>query len=1100
MSIQNVKARMFAASAFIAISATYNPALAQDSDGEEQVDVTSQEGETIIVTGFRQSLEDALNLKRNASGVSDSISAEDIGKSTDQNIAEALQRVTGVAIGREDGEGTEVSIRGAGANYNNVTLNGVPVSSNGENQAVDFSQFSSDILQSITINKTASAEQNEGSLGGNIVLKTFRPLSLKKDRLVLDAQARYNEFLNPGKVDPFDPDDYRLNASFAKKLFDDTLGISVVATRETQGNRRDQFETQRWRTLTYANNVYVKDDSDASGYRPYEGNILDANGNPTGVTAGRVPNQIRYEYYRNQRDRDSVTGNIQWKPSDRTELVLNATYSKQTIENFKSYIANTPRPQAGDLYVGRGVGNVPIDNNVIKAGFLVFDPEINSFTTHIYQQNYSNSASDNAIRAPGVMRLHQDEQGTTSKAFILSGEFTQQVGDFEFKLSGGRSYTKQEDDYFLQGRSGVFGGNNFAFNPAQVVNATTAATAEFWRYGYECEEQPELLCRFVVNEGLADGGDYFRPNQISLREQNYTDEIWSAYFDVDWDLDFGPIVRLQAGAKFEDRTKDNYSATTNYGNGNTSTGPFFGTLDDLTLAPYVTGTTPSNWGAAFGLDRDDVTDGWIIWDVRQNLADVLQLPGVVTPEPTLDLRAIRNIHQQVWGGYVQADFDMFDNRLFGDVGLRYAKTKVDSTGFSGFEYFSNSWNTLQGNIDFYGSLANSIAQLGINTLAGGNFAVPPPTPAAGDNSYDNWLPSINLNFAVTPKLLARAAFSKTIARPKIDNLKPGFTIGERPFNPQSAGNFGNPDLRPFAADNYDLSLEWYFATNSLFSVALFNKELSNFEEDGTFFSYWADLRSEFFDPTTQTLLPADQINFVADPGAVLLPLSGGPQQAGCMPAREEAPGTFQEVPAEAKANRLAYCDLVQVDQPRNGRGGFVRGVEAQLQHNFTWLPGILSGFGFVANYTYADSKTDEEVTLDDNGEIIAFYPAFPLEGTSKHTFNGTFFWEKDGKLIRLAYNYRTDYLINRADAQGDAWWIEGFDTLDLSASWKLSKHLTVNFQAQNLLDTVTRIYATTVRDPNLPGEGSAFDDATTVRTRSLSNTGRVYRFGVRFNF
>lgn len=1081
---------LLAASAFSVVAlAAPSVGYAQESaDGDEEqtVDTAELNENDIVVTGFRQSLEDALNMKRNQSGVTDSISSEDIGKSTDANIAEALQRVTGVAIGREAGEGTTVTIRGAGANLNNVTLNGVPVSSSGANQAVDFSQFSSDILSSITVYKTSQADLNEGSLGGSVALQTFRPLNVRKDRIILDLQGRYNEFADEDAFTGLDTfQDYRINASIVKKLFDDTLGISVVATSETSTVRQDTFDTTWFNTQNFIG-------------------VVDPNGDPVnsgGNVVGRQMRQVQYNYTNIGRDRDSVTGTLQWEPSDRTELLVSATYSKQKISNLQDSLAITPE----------------LDNLGHR---LVFDESSNTFVENIYTSQFS---PNNALNTPGTIRLFQNGARFKRDNFILSGEFTQELGDFEIKLSGGRSYSKQRDDNFFQGRAGVPGLENLAFDPFEVItNDTDAAAAEFFTRGFSCETEPWHLCTMILNEGIGDSGQYWELNQILRREQSFTDEIYSAYADVDWDVDFGPITKISFGGKYEDRNKDNRSGDIAFTSGDFEPPecsdpdapdplPELCTVSPFAAFPiqdYVIGTTPSDWGSRLGFARDHLTDGWIRFDLERLFNDLTNESGF-TPVRENSIRGTRKISQEVMGGYLMADFEMFDARLFGNIGIRYAETEVVADGFSGLTF--RAQNFLNNNNRNYfrdntpgATNADAVilrdAALGINTLNADGLLVglsdAAVLPTRQTNKYENWLPSINVNFFVTPKLLARAGWSKTIARPELDDLAPGFTVSEIVFGTESTAQLGGTSLLPFKSTNLDLSLEWYFAQNSLLSVAFFDKKLSDFAEESRTLGFWRDLRSVFYD-ANGALIPDEDVTFDLTPQNVLLPFADGPLQAGCMPDRF---GNLNNPRRDPPPGALLGCDYVEIVEPRNGQGGFVRGVEAQFQHNFTWLPGFFSGFGVQANYTYSDSQTDEETEFDINGNIVAFFPALPLVGTSKHTFNGTVFWEKDGKLVRLAYNYRTDYLIDRAGRDGGAYWIEGFDTLDLSANWQINKHVAVNFQAQNLLDTVTRTYNTTVIDSVLETEASAFSGGTKVRTQELSNTGRVYRIGVRFNF
>ena len=182
----------------------------------------------------------------------------------------------------------------------------------------------------------------------------------------------------------------------------------------------------------------------------------------------------------------------------------------------------------------------------------------------------------------------------------------------------------------------------------------------------------------------------------------------------------------------------------------------------------------------------------------------------------------------------------------------------------------------------------------------------------------------------------------------------------------------------------------------------------------------------------------------------------------------------------------------------------MRGVEVSLQHNFTYLPGILSGLGFVANYTYADSELKEQTITDALGNPQVFRAA-PLPNTSNHTLNLTGFYEKDGVQLRIAYNRRSDYLVSSAPEQGGLRrYAEGYDTLDISGGFDITKRLQFNFQAVNLLDTVRRDYAVLESDQPLPnaiaGESLSLGSAPKDRTLLISNTGRIFRFGLRYTF
>src|SRR3954468_8760243 len=142
-------------------------AIAQDQTTEE-----------IVVTGVRAALTSAMETKRNSSGVVEVINAEDIGKFPDTNMAESLQRVPGVSIDREGGEGKFVTVRGFGAGFNITTLNGRQLTSEDTNSDFEFDTLGADMVRGLVINKSGSAIAESGGIGATIDIKTPRPLEV----------------------------------------------------------------------------------------------------------------------------------------------------------------------------------------------------------------------------------------------------------------------------------------------------------------------------------------------------------------------------------------------------------------------------------------------------------------------------------------------------------------------------------------------------------------------------------------------------------------------------------------------------------------------------------------------------------------------------------------------------------------------------------------------------------------------------------------------------------------------------------------------------------------------------------------------------------
>ncbi|WP_440876047.1 TonB-dependent receptor [Thalassotalea sp. PLHSN55] len=994
-----------------------------------------KEIEVIEVTGFKSSVTKALNSKRFAKNVTDSIAAEDIGKSADQNIAEALQRVTGISIDRSGGEGTTVSVRGAGPNLNNVTLNGVPLTSSGANQAVDFSQYSSDVLAGIDVIKTPSADHDEGSLGASIQLSGFKPLAAAKDRRTLELQYRNNPF-----ADVDGQADHKFSGSISEKFFDETVGFSIVASTEASTVRRDRYNNTWWRPLepkngatnTETGEVVTKDD----GY-DYDGDGVI--GDDEKRIRGFASRQTQYRTSNIARDRNTISSTLQFLPTENTDVSLDFTFSEQMVKNDDNYFANTT-PNKGD-----------------EPENILWDPSTFTFP------KWTNTST--TTKEPITVRNHRDIGETTDRNRVFGFNIDHEYENFSFTLKGGQSASESGDDFYLQSR----------------YRLPNSGKGEGYYNGYDCTTVSDV-CLSVVSPELANDPSTMELQSLALRDRKTEDKATNIFFDVDWEVEFGPVTMVEFGYKWSQREKNLHETRQEF-----NAAAFEDFFAGKTMADYYDGEmTPSDWGEELGFPRDEITDGWVTVNSRAILDDIREA-GLV-PEISTNLRNTRDIEVDAQAIYAKVNFEFLDGDLVGDLGLRYAKTDVKAFGYSGFQYTTLNFITEE-NIAFYGSEEAAFEALGLRIEKGQH--VPSPTPTNDTHDYDNWLPSLNLNYAINDETIVRFAASKTMARPRIDALKPGFTINESYTNPTSNATVGSTRLNPYLSTNLDLSFEWYFDSASLFAVTLFNKDMSDFEETASSLAYWKDVRDEFYDVgddgRTGVLKDDEDIDFVANPDEVLYPYTPENMPVGCMPNREEdVTSSFGE----------EGCDLLNMSVNRNGKGGYVRGMEFNFQHSFDYLPDAWSGLGLLTNYTYSDSEVDAE--HDANGNVT--FAEAPLENTSKHTFNTTVYWEKDGALLRLAYNNRSDYLSQRAAQDGNAIWTEGYDSLDFSASYRVNKMISVTFQAVNLTDTVIRTYNSNVNDLLLPAESLTLGDAPDHRTISAANVGTTYRLSTRINF
>src|SRR5882672_6366936 len=299
-----------------------NPVFAQEQASEEL--------EEVIVTGLRGSLKASMETKRDAIGVVDSINAEDIGKFPDTNLAESLQRVTGVSIDRRNGEGAQVTARGFGPQFNLVTLNGRQMPSadaygNGENniggfgpqgRSFNFANLASESISGVDVYKTARADVTSGGIGATINIKTARPLD--RDGMVLSAgvKASYVESSPFGSsVTP------ELSGIFSFANDSKTFGVGLSASyqkRESGGAEStvNDWVIRRWNAAT----------------PPGAFNAATTIQNmPTDGTLYGIPNDVRYAFSDLSRERINAQGVIQFAPIDALTFTLDYTMARNEL-------------------------------------------------------------------------------------------------------------------------------------------------------------------------------------------------------------------------------------------------------------------------------------------------------------------------------------------------------------------------------------------------------------------------------------------------------------------------------------------------------------------------------------------------------------------------------------------------------------------------------------------------------------------------------------------------------------------------------------------------------------------------------------------------
>ncbi len=367
MRITGIRRMTAGGASALAIVAAGGFAAAQDT-----ATANEEPADEIIVSGFRKSLGDALNVKRNEVGAVDAILAEDIADFPDLNLAEAVQRVPGVSIDRDAGEGRQITVRGLNPDFTRVRINGLETlsttggtdSSGGTNRGrgFDFNIFASELFRSITVRKTATPDVEEGSLGATVDLQTARPFEFDETTFVLSGQASYNTLSD--KVGP------RLAGLFSKTWNDDTFGVLVSAAYSDRNLLEEGFSTVRW---------------DNAGSFSNEGAF-------PGVANAFHPRIPRYGKLIHDQQRLGITGAVQWRPSERTQLNADILYSKfdaTRSEQFLEAISFSRTNAAGKGATDIVELEIDADNNIAYGVFNDVDVRIENrfdeLTTRFFQ-------------------------------------------------------------------------------------------------------------------------------------------------------------------------------------------------------------------------------------------------------------------------------------------------------------------------------------------------------------------------------------------------------------------------------------------------------------------------------------------------------------------------------------------------------------------------------------------------------------------------------------------------------------------------------------------------------------------------------------------
>ncbi len=316
------------------------PALAQDA--KQYANEEAANLDEIVVTGIRSSMESSMRLKRDAQGVVDGIVAEDIGKFPDTNLAESLQRITGVSIDRSIGEGSKVTVRGIGPDYNLVLLNGrqMPGSSvvdtgASNSRSFDFANLASEAISAVEVNKTTRAEIPTGGIGASINIRTTRPMDAPGLHTNIGVKAVNDTSADnlPGNIkgDSFTPE---ISGIFSNTFADDRFGVALTASYQERDLGFNQAAVGNgWRPFAGDENNWGTIPQPGA---PGSQNITNR---PDPTDTYSVPQNLGYSVNGIERKRTNGQLTFQFRPVDSLTTTLDYTYSENKVQTQRNELS-----------------------------------------------------------------------------------------------------------------------------------------------------------------------------------------------------------------------------------------------------------------------------------------------------------------------------------------------------------------------------------------------------------------------------------------------------------------------------------------------------------------------------------------------------------------------------------------------------------------------------------------------------------------------------------------------------------------------------------------------------------------------------------------
>jgi TonB-dependent receptor len=1038
--------------------------------------------ETVVVTGQRAAIESAIQLKAKAEEIIDSVSAEDVGKLPDNSVTEVLQRVPGVNITRIQtggnsenyvGEGTGITIRGLDSVVSQ--LNGRDAFSSANGRSLAWEDIPPELAQGVDVYKSLSSSLPEGGFGGIINLRTRQPFDFDGFTANVSVNGNYADYAGAARFGGV----ALISDRWQTKIGE--IGLLLNVAYSDLKTKADGVQVNPYVPVVWSPNYPVSQNLPwVSSY-----NLTTDSPDPVACSGNAafscqevyVPQAINYTQRNDDRQRTGLYAAFQWNPSERLSLFATAFRSRYNENTLSRSISNTVS--------GYVALNTSATNTFDKYGNLLSSTGISSYQyqdpgASAYFGVNSGWAYQNIPYQFDSNLSHQVNQTTD----ISTG------GEWDPNDSIAIKFAYQHVESFAK-NTGKWA-DLYAFVPGYGVTLSS--------YGEEASPVLSFPDIDLTNKARFGWNNTMDHNTNNSGQEN------AIYLDGSWKVsDTGFLRAIKFGVKVTDRTENDWETpynwkalTPSYQSGwvvvDGSSNPVLvngavqecftasATCASKNVASISAVKTAANSSADFSTLVDTGTwfngkaglpaQAWFpsLSLLGQDFSTIhsyskgLGAPGDQVTAVSYQPEDQSRLKETMFSAYAQANFayDRWGPQINGNIGVRVVAYKDKASGAFVNPYYTSPISLQP--VSAYDSCgANSSGAYPATCITHGGSvpnvvqftAAKTYVMTSGSHSQVDALPSLNLQVVPMPDnlpgLKVRFAASQGVSRPTFRQLNPKGSISGTYVGTYQAyfnGSMGNPWLKPMKAEQFDASVEYYFDHGGMIHFSPFYKQIHNYIADGT-------------------TMQSTTLNAV---------VTGGTISQSAMGCTVTNPAS--NMIGESCAQSIQASMVQPINEKQNA---IVRGFEVGLQKYLDFVPDPFNSFGVDFNYTYISSSQPGAVSYDMKGNPIT---GLPMVGLSKNTINAAIMYDRNPISIRLAYNWRDDFLVTSAAYQTTNTYNYALNqpatslgvmqgqvvhyslpvfqypsgTLDANLTLTLTDNIQWTFQASNLMKEVARLY------------------------------------------